>query len=587
MTEIPGARRKALLAALALRIGQPVSSDLLIDVVWSGNTPSTVLNTLQSHMSYLRRTLVRRGCIVASAPGYRLDRSVVETDLQIAEQLISEAERTPDLEQKSAQLQTALNMWRGKPLEDVRGHPWLDEQAERIDRLRYSAVKSLTDARLMLGEHSALIGVLEDLADRHPFDEDLHGQLMLAHYRAGRQADALATFRRLRSRLVDELGINPGRALRDLEQAVLRQDRRLDIQPLEGARRAVSGAAVTQLPPAATPLIGRADELRSLDAIINSPQATSSTTAAPVIAVTGAPGVGKSSVALHWAHQVLPDFPDGRLYVDLRGFDAVKPPVGAAEALRSFIGALGVPQNQLPDEINALAGLYRSLLAGKRVLVLLDNARDADQVRPLLPSAAGCLALVTSRSDLASLAVTNGAHLLRLAPLTTPASIDLLTSRIGGRGPGIDRRIAEHISVVCGGLPLALAIIGCRQLTHPHERIADLAAQMLTPSDALDVLDGGDPSTDLRSVFSTSYERLTDAGADVFRALASITSPEITLTAAKACSGGNESVVRLGLNELVRANLLEVHSRESYTMPPLLRAFAAELTSLDRVHQCS
>jgi len=271
---------------------------------------------------------------------------------------------------------------------------WLEEQAERLELLRLRVRQALSEARLAAGEHAQLVPELEEMAADHPLDERIHEQLMLALYRSGRQADALAVYHRLRGTLDEELGIGPGQALRDLETAILQQDPALDAPEPAGVPAAPRMPVPAQLPPAVPAFTGRSAELASLDALAGcgptvTPAATDGQTAPAamaICAVSGTAGVGKTALAVHWAHRVAGWFPDGQLYVNLRGFDPAGTAVDPGQALSGFLDALGVPAARIPANPDTRAGLYRSLLAGKRVLVVLDNAHSADQVRPLLPA---------------------------------------------------------------------------------------------------------------------------------------------------------------------------------------------------------
>ncbi len=588
---VSGLRRKTALAALALRVGKVVSYDRLIDVVWGGRSPVTAVNTLQSHISYLRRLFGVRESIVTRPAGYCLVQGDVTTDVEIAEQLIDEARRSADPRLRAAKLREALSLWRGQPLDDLSAHPWLDEQAERLEQVRMIAFTVFVEARLDLGEHAALIPELEDLTRQHPFYEDLHRQLSLALYRTGRQADALSVLHRLRGRLRRELGVSPGRPLQALEEAILNHDASLDppvarlaIRPGADAPDLPGSAGVSQagpvvpaqLPPRGGRIVGRVAELEHLDRVLERQQGTETGSAA-ILAVSGAPGVGKTALAVHWAQRVAGRFPDGQLYADLRGFDPSGSVLDPADALYGFLNALAVPPGGIPAGVEARAGLYRSLLAGKRILVVLDNARDAAHVRPLLPGSPECAAVVTSRTQLTPLVVTEGARQLTLGPLPPAEAYSLLASRLGEDRVKAEHDAAEEIVEQCGGLPLALAIVAAQAETYPVRPLTRLAADMLGGWAPLDVLTGGDPTTDLRTVFSWSYRSLGEHAAGLFRRLGCRTEGDVTARAAAELAGLPVHRVRPLLDQLTASHLLTRYPRDRYVLPGLLRAYAAEL----------
>ena len=524
--QVSGLRRKAVLATLALHAGEVVSTDQLMDVVWAHRPPPTAVNTLQRHVSHLRGALGCKDAIVARPPGYVLDLGNDGTDVQQAERLLQHSARETDPVQQAQQLQTALALWRGRPLADVPGLAWLEEQARRLELLFQTVKRALFDARLAAGEHVQLVPDLEQMVAENPLDEQACAQLMLALYRSSRQADALDAYHRLRRTLAEELGIDPSQTLRDLETAILRQDPALDAPApavtLPGA--ALPGATPpgavlpggapplpvpAQLPPGAPAFAGRDEELASLDANLRTAQAGLAGTAPAVVisAVSGTACVGKTALAVHWAHRVTAQFPDGQLYVNLRGFD----PGGAldpAEAVRGFLDALGVVVARIPQGLDAQSGLYRSLLAGKRMLVMLDNARDAEQVRPLLPGSPGCLAIVTSRNQLSGL-VAEGARPLSLDLLSTTEARDLLARRLGADRVASEPGPVDEIIERCARLPLALAIAASRAATSPRFPLAAIAAELRQANRALDPFDAGDLATDVRAVFSWSYRSLT------------------------------------------------------------------------------
>jgi DNA-binding SARP family transcriptional activator/tetratricopeptide (TPR) repeat protein len=603
---VHGRRRKAVLAALALHPGQAVSTGLLAEIVWAEAVPATPVNTLQSHISYLRGVLGDRAAIVARPPGYLLDLGPDGTDAQVAERLLREGSRHPDPACGARLLQTALDLWRGQPLADVTGLPWLEEQAGRLSELAVSVRRAQADALLAAGQHLSLAPRLERLAAEYPLDEQVAAQLMLALYRCGRQADALAAYQQLRQALDAELGIAPGPALRDLEAAVLRQDPALDPPGVTAGTAAATAAAraseppgagpgrgtvptPAQLPPAVLAFAGRAAELARLDAILLTgdaePGQPGAGPARPAVmaiaAVSGTAGVGKTTLALHWAHRAAGQFPGGQLYVNLRGFDPAGEALEPGEALRGFLEALGVLPTRIPADLAAQAGLYRSLLAGRPVLVVLDNARDVEQVRPLLPGSAGCAALVTSRNHLTGLVAAEGAIPVALDLLPAAEARALLVRRLGRDRVASDPAAVSDLIAGCARLPLALTIAAARAADSPAFPLAVFAAELREAareaSRALDPFHGGDASTDVRAVFSSSYRALSPGAARMFRLLGLHPGPDIGLAAAASLAGLAPGPARGPLAALTRAHLLSEPAPGRYVCHDLLRAYAAEL----------
>jgi DNA-binding SARP family transcriptional activator len=575
-----GLRRKAVLATLALHGGETVSTSRLVDAVWGQTAPSTALNTLQSHVSYLRKVLASKAAILARPPGYVLALGDDGTDVQLAERLLQQGARAADPVRGVRELREALALWRGRPLADVAELAWLEEQAVQLDLLRQRVQRALSEARLAAGEHAQLVPDLEQMVADHPLDEQIRGQLMLALYRSGRQADALAAYQRLRRTLAEELGIDPSQALRDLQAAILRQDPSLDAAAPEVMLRTARPAAPVpaQLPPTVAGFAGRDAELARLDAIL--PQATrngpSGDASAAIATIVGTAGVGKTALAVHWAHRVREQFPDGQLYVNLRGFDRCGPAADPAQALQGFLDALAVPPEQIPDGLDAQAGLYRSLLADKRVLVVLDNARDPGQVRPLLPGSPGCLALVTSRSHLTGLVAAEGAVPLGLDLLTVSEAQDLLARRLGVDRVASEPEAVHEIIERSARLPLALTIAAARAATRPGFPLAETAAELRGAATVLDPFDGGELATNARAVFSWSYCALSTDGARLFRLLGLHPGPDIAVAAAASLAAVPAGRARVLLAELARAHLVTEHRPGRYALHDLLRAYARE-----------
>ena len=570
-----------MLAVLGLQAGEVVSTERLVSVVWGGEAPATALNTLQRHVSHLRRLAGDRAFVVASGRGYLLDLEGDATDVRGAETLIRESQLIVDPGQRVARLRSALALWRSDALIDLSDLPWLDEQARRLGRLRYSARRALTEARLLVGEHAQVLPELQHLAHQHPHDEDVHRQLILALHRTGRPADALAAFEELRRTLRDDLGVDPGPTLRDLQAAVLRQDRALDPP---AAPITVAGlpavSTPTQLPPAVLGFVGRERQLSLLDAALaetdRDPPA-----GVVVAAVSGTAGVGKTALAIHWAHRVASRFPDGQLYVNLRGFHPGGRPVDPSRVLHGFLQALGLPLKRIPVDLPGRAAAYRSLMTGRRMLVVLDNARGAEQVRPLLPGSAGCCVLITSRDRLTPLIATEGAVTVPLDPMSTADASDLLGRRLGAQRVASEPTAAADIVGRCAGLPLALVIVAARAAGRPALSLAHAAEELDRGVGLLDALRGGDAMTDMRAVFLASYATLSRDAASLFRMLGVYPGPDISLAATAAGAAVPLDRARALLADLVRANLVTEQPDGRYAMHDLLRAYALERAELD------
>jgi DNA-binding SARP family transcriptional activator/tetratricopeptide (TPR) repeat protein len=574
---VSGLRRKAVLATLALQAGEVVSTGRLVDAVWGG-CPPAALNTLQSHVSYLR-TVLGKAAIVARPPGYLLDLGNDGTDVQLAERLLRQGTQSPDPVRAAADLREALALWRGRPLADLAGLAWLEQQAERLDLLREQVRHALSEARLAAGEHRQLVPELEQMSADHPLDEQVHAQLMTALYRSGRQADALAVYQRLRSTLAEELGLEPSLALRDLETAILRQDTVLDASAPAASLRAAAPLppvpVPAQLPPPVAAFVGRDAELARLDAILDG-QEPYEAAAVTISVITGTAGVGKTALAVHWAHRIAARFPGGQLYVDLRGFDPAGPPLDPVQALRGFFEAFGVPPERIPASLEDQVALYRSLLAGQRMLVMLDNARDAGQVRPLLPGSPGCLAIVTSRDHLTGLIAAQGAHPLGLDLLTPDGARELMVRRVGAGRAGREPGAVDEIIASCARLPLALTIAAARAATSPRFPLAVFAADLREAADALDPFGGDDAVTDIRAVFSWSYRALNPDTARMFRLLGLHPGPDMTVDAAASLAGITPDRARPLLAKLTRGHLLSERRPGRYALHDLLRAYATE-----------
>jgi DNA-binding SARP family transcriptional activator len=519
---VRAARHRAVLAVLGARAGQVASFDELAEVVWDSAPPAAARATLRGYVKRLRQALGPElaGRVVTREPGYLLEAAVPEVDLLLFDRLCAHGAAAVQAGEWSSALQLlgqALALWRGEPLADIGCQSLRRDLVPRLVSQRLQAVEGRIDAALALGQHPQLIAELAGLADAHPLRERFCAQLMLALYRCGRQAEALAAYQRTRGVLVDELGVEPGPELRDLQRRILAADPSL-CAPAPHARAPDNGSAGSprvagsdtvlprQLPTAVTGFAGRAAELAALDRLAEDDRGV---TGAVVIAVIGGTaGVGKTALAVRWAHQVADRFPDGQLYVNLRGFDPSGQAMAPAEAVRGFLDALGMPPERIPQALDVQAALYRSLLAGKQVLVVLDNARDAEQVRPLLPGTATALAIITSRNQLTSLVAAEGAHPLTLDLLTEDEARQLLARRLGGERVAAESDAVDEIIARCARLPLALTIAAARATTRPGLPLAALAAECAGAGTRPDALSIGDAVTQIPAVLSWSYAAL-------------------------------------------------------------------------------
>jgi tetratricopeptide (TPR) repeat protein len=404
---------------------------------------------------------------------------------------------------------------------------------------------------------------------------------MMALYRGGRPAEALEVARRLRTLLIDQAGLDPGPALRELEQAILRNDPSLlPAVPSTVRTAAAPGTSArpvpAQLPAGPRDFVGRAEYLRALDALIPADGLTHPTTAV-VSAILGVAGIGKTALAVHWGQSVSRHFPDGQLYLDMRGY-STDPPVTPLEALGRFLRALGVPVEQIPSDVDEAAAAYRTMLASRRMLVLIDNAHAVDQVRPLLPSAAGCLCLVTSRSALSGLIAINGATPVTLDALSLGEAVALLSASLGEERVAADPGAIAELAGACGYLPLALRIAAAQLVLNPRLRPADLLARLA--GDRLGVLSlPEDRQASVRAAFDCSYAALVGESQRTLRLLGLAPGPEVTVPAVAALCDRTDAEVAASLGRLAAAHLIEPGTAGRFGMHDLVREYARAIAS--------
>ena len=579
VVRLPAGKQRAVLAALLLQANRVVTADRLVDVMWGTTPPPTARAGMQNCVKRLRDSLGAARSRISTEPGgYMIFLREGELDVARFEAKLDDARaaaRSASWDAAARQAGEALSLWRGPPLADVASEV-LAVEAGRLAGLRLQAAETYTDAMLRLGLHGEVIEELRQLVTVAPLRERFHALLMMALYRDGRQAEALAAFQHARSVLVEELGADPGSELRNLHQQILTADPALIVSDPEtaGARPTVL-AAPRQLPAAVAGFTGRGAELRVLTGMLDQIGDRGPGTVV-ISAIGGTAGVGKTALALHFAHQVADRFGDGQLYVNLRGYDPSGTPATAADAIRGFLDALGVPPERIPASAEGQAGLYRSVLSGKRMLIVADNARDEQQVRPLLPASPGSLVLVTSRRQLAGLAVVDGARLLTLDVLNHADAVYMLTARLGPERAAADPAAVDRIARLCACLPLALAVAAARAAARPGFALSALTAELADSARRLDALDAGEASSSVRAVFSWSTRQLTPEAARMFRLLGIHPGPDISVPAAASLAALAEPDARVQLRELARAHLITEHVSGRYAFHDLLRSYAAE-----------
>ncbi|WP_410640210.1 BTAD domain-containing putative transcriptional regulator [Amycolatopsis sp. lyj-346] len=570
---VPAGRRqlRVMLAVLAAAAPRPVPVPVLIDRVWGEHPPAGVRQAVWTRVAGIRKVLAEGAGepvpVVSWQPGgYVLRVDPDRVDLHRFRRLTAAARRPgcPDPERVTL-LAAALDLWRGTPLAGLGGE-WVARQRDSWQLERLDAAVAWARAAVRVGRHAAVAPVARDLLEDHPHSEPLATALVRALAADHRTGEALAECRAACERVRRDLGVPPGRELLSLRQALLGGEP-LPVPP------AAAGPVVVpaQLPADVAGFAGRRPELARLDALLDG--------AAGVIAVSGTAGVGKTALTAHWAHRVRGRFPDGQLYLNLRGFDPGGPSMEPAEASGLVLDGLGVPAGRIPAGPDARAALYRSLLAGRRVLVVLDNARDAAQVRPLLPGAPGSLVLVSSRTTLTGLVAANGAHLLALDPLPPAEARQLLAARLGRTRVAAEPAAVTGIVTACAGLPLALVIAAARALTRPRLRLDVLAGELLDARSRLAVLSGDDPGTDLGTVLSWSYAALSPPARRLFRLLGPVPGPDLTPAAAASLAGTPVHRIEPLLTELTRANVFAEPVPGRYRCHELLRSYAVAVGS--------
>ncbi|WP_196444902.1 BTAD domain-containing putative transcriptional regulator [Planomonospora sp. ID67723] len=577
-------RQRAVWAAVAVDAPRPVPADTMIDRVWGEAPPERARHALQVYLARIRRVLERVDAggpqparLTRRSGGYALDIEPDSVDAHRFRRLVGQARNQQCARTEAELLRQALGLWRGVPLGGVEGD-WAARVRQAWHRQHLDAAARWAHAELCLGDAAAVIDPISDLLLENPLAEPLVTVLMRALYAGGRIPEALGRYAEFRRRLADQLGLDPGDELRELHQTILRGD------PDAAGPPPAPPAPADPAPPAQLPLdvcgfTGRCAEIARLDALLA--QRADQPTAVPVSVLSGTAGVGKTALAVHWAHRVAGRFPDGQLYVNLRGFAPNGPAMEPGEALRGFLHALAVPAARLPPDLDAQTALYRSLLARRRMLLVLDNARDAEQVRPLLPGAPGCLVLVTSRNQLTSLIAVEGARPLALDPPALDEARRLLARRLGAERAAAEPGAVDEIISRCARLPLALAVVAARAVGCPAFPLAAFADELRDEHARLDVLSAGDEAGEVRAVLSWSYRTLSAPAARMFRLLGLAAGTDLATAAAASLAGVTAQTARALLAELAAASLVTEHRPGRFTAHDLLRSYSAELVQRD------
>jgi DNA-binding SARP family transcriptional activator/tetratricopeptide (TPR) repeat protein len=570
MVDLGPPRQRCVLAALAVDAGRLVPAERLMGRVWGANTPRRGRATLHSHISRLRGAFAGTLTIVHRSDGYTLvmDQAV---DLLRFRALRDQARSTGEDSRKVTLLTEALALWRGEPLTGLSGE-WVERERDRWQQERWAAEHDLIDAQLHIGHGEELVPQLSTRTAQYPLDEHAASQYMLALHRAGRTADALDFYRQLRQRLVAELGTDPGAAVQDLHRQILDADPSLLPEPAGDATEPMALRRPRELPPDTFGFTGRAEQLAELDRLYA--LSAQHPTAPAIVVLSGTAGVGKTALAVHWAHRSLHRFPDGQLHLNLHGY-APDRPMPPTEALVALLRSFGISGPELPPSQDDQARLYRTLIADQRVLIVLDNALDVDQVRDLLPGAPGCLVLVTSRDSLGGIAVHHGGHLIEVPPLSQHETQDLLRVHLSDRATAAPTATAA-LADQCARLPLALRIVAQRAAARPTVTLAELVTELADEHHRLDLLDSGESHSSARAVFSWSYRQLPGTEAQLFRLLGVLPGRDIDLHGLTALTGTDLRFARQAVAGLVRRHLMFEIARDRFAMHDLLRVYAKQ-----------
>ncbi|MFF5235384.1 BTAD domain-containing putative transcriptional regulator [Dactylosporangium sp. NPDC000521] len=582
-------KQRLLLGVLLLHPNTPLPMSLLIECLWDGGAPRSARANLHSYVAQLRRTPTMGDRLASTPDGYLLRVEPDELDTEVFERLVAEGQRVSAVDGAEVAIERlgqALALWRGDVLAGIELPAPLRPLVTRLHELRLTTTEDWIDALLRADYHADVVAELMRNTEVHPLRERFQAQLMLALHRSGRTSEALATFRRFRLRLVDELGVEPAPALQRLHRRILAADPTLQGHRAPPPPEAgfvsqprpefppTAGVVPRTLPPDVPNMVGRDDLLRELDGLL--PDAADASGPGPLVVLVGIAGAGKTALAVRWAHRVAARFPDGQLHVNLLGWSAGSPLTPLA-ALTRCLRALGVPAVQIPVDVDDAMARYRTFLADRSLLLVLDNASSAEQVRPLLAAGERCMTVVTSRDQLTGLVAVNHARRLTVPPLTHDAAVTLLRGVLGRRLAGADAVALADLAEACGRLPLALRIAAAKCAERPDDELAAYISAF-TAHGRLGELDvDDDPQASVRAAFAMSYRQLSHPHRVLFRRLGLVPGDDLTAETAAALIGPDADAgdATAALDALTAAHMVQRHHGR-YSLHDLLRAYACD-----------
>ncbi len=573
--ELAPGRQRALVGLLALEAGRVVSQHRLVDALWGEDPPRTAIRSLQSYVARVRRALETCGLpdtLRTHDPGYVLHVDANDVDAYRFDGLRARARELAgrgELREAAVALRSSLDLWRAGPLTDGLIYGWGEAAALRLSEARLVATEELWEIELSLGHHGEALPELEHLAALHPTRERLIGQLMLAQHRSGRGTEALETYRRHRTLMIDELGVEPGLEVQRLHTAILQHD------PAIAAADGLTQRRPAQLPPPVGYFVGRETQVAQLDRLI-AEESTEDEDPQPVVVICGPAGIGKTSLVTQWARRHPGRFSHGQIFVDLRGHDPATA-MSVDEAMSHLFGAMGLPAEAVPKGVAEQSTQLRSLLHDRRMLVVLDNAATTDQVLPMVPATRSCLLVVTSRNQLPGIAAHHRAVSLRLDLLNHDDSVRLLSKVLGPERTAREPEATARLAELCGHMPLALRIAAAKLAALGEHSIAGFAAE-LANQDRLDALSVEGDSRSLRAVLATAHRALAPGPALVFGRLGLHPGLVLGPHSAAALAGIGLRQARSALETLATAHLISEVASERYRFHDLVRLYAAECT---------